>query len=327
MRVVTSRLVGVGHGAPRRRVANAEIEARLGLEPGWIERRTGMQARRWAEPGEALTDLAADAAARALAQAGLPASDLALVLLATSTPDQLLPPSAPLLAHRLGARGGAVDLAGACSGFVYALAMADGFVRTQARPALVVAANILSRRINMDERASAVLFADAAGAVVLAPGDDPDAGVLGLDLRSDGAGYGLVAIAAGGSSRPFANDLPREDFLMTLRDGRRMFSEAVDMMSGCAARALSAAGLQATDITLFVPHQANGRLVEKVRATIGVEPDRLATSYEEFGNSSAATIPLTLSLAMAEKPLVKGDKILMTAAGAGLSGGALVIGV
>jgi 3-oxoacyl-[acyl-carrier-protein] synthase-3 len=327
MRLPTSRLVGVGHHVPERRVPNAEIEDRLGLSPGWIERRTGMKARRWAQPGETLTDLATRAAQAALEKAGTPAADLGLVLLATSTPDQLLPPSAPLLAHRLGSNAGAVDLAGACSGFVYAFAMADAFVRMQGRPALVVAANILSRRINMEERASAVLFADAAGAVVLAPSRDPETGVLGLDLRSAGAGYDLAGISAGGSSRPFSPETPREDVLMTLREGGRMFAEAVDMMTRCATTALAAAGWRAADATWLVPHQANGRMIEKVRAALGVDAERTATSYQEFGNSSAATIPLTLSLVAAQKPLASGDRILMTAAGAGLSGGALAFGV
>jgi 3-oxoacyl-[acyl-carrier-protein] synthase-3 len=182
-RAASSRIAGFGHYVPSRRVENAELETSLGLEPGWIEQRTGIRARHWAGEGDRLSDLAAKAGESALQDAGLDRGDIALTLLATSTPDHLLPPSAPLLAHRLNLiNSGAIDLAGACSGFLYALTLADGFVRTQGRPVLVVAANILSRRINPAERASAVLFADAAGAVVLVPSDNPNAGLLGMDL-------------------------------------------------------------------------------------------------------------------------------------------------
>ncbi|MCG5482056.1 MAG: 3-oxoacyl-ACP synthase, partial [Ensifer alkalisoli] len=229
--VRSSRLAGFGHALPARRVDNGEIEANLGLEPGWIERRTGIRTRYWVGEADTLTGLAAKAGEAALADAGIGPSDIALTLLATSTPDHLLPPSAPLLAHRLGlTRSGAIDLAGACSGFLYALTLADGFVRAQGRPVLVVAANILSRRINPAERASAVLFADAAGAVVIAPSDDPETGVIGVDLACDGSGYDLISIAAGGSSRPFSPEIAAEEFLMTMRDGREVFSRAVEMM-------------------------------------------------------------------------------------------------
>lgn len=221
----SSRMVGFGHAVPARRVDNAEIEARLGLEIGWIERRTGIRTRHWAEDGETLSGLAAEAGRIALDDAAIAQSEIALTLLATSTPDHLMPPSAPLLAHRLGLeRSGAIDLAGACSGFLYALTLADGFVRAHGRAVLVVAANILSRRINSAERASAVLFADAAGAVVLAPSTNGRSGLLAADLASDGSGYGLINIPAGGSNRPFSPELRPEDFLMTMQDGREVFS-------------------------------------------------------------------------------------------------------
>jgi 3-oxoacyl-[acyl-carrier-protein] synthase-3 len=319
--------VGFGHAVPARRVANAEIETTLGLEPGWIERRTGIRERRWVEDGETLSGLAARAAAAALDDAGVPRSDVALTLLATSTPDHLLPPSAPLLAHRLGLpRSGAVDLAGACSGFLYALALADGFVRVQGRPVLVVAANILSRRINPAERASAVLFADAAGAVVIAPSDDPETGVLGVDLQADGSRYDLISIAAGGSSKPFSPGMPAADSLMTMRDGREMFAQAVEMMVAGAVGAMDAAGCTASDISRFVPHQANARIFDAVSDRLDIEPARTVRTIADYGNSSAATIPLSLSLAHREKPIAAGEKLLLTAAGAGLTGGAVVLG-
>jgi len=325
---ISSRLAGFGHYVPNRRVANAEIETRLGLEPGWIERRTGIRARRWVEAGDTLTGLASRAGEAALQDAGVPRGDVALTLLATSTPDHLLPPSAPLLAHRLGlANSGAIDLAGACSGFLYALTLADGFVRTQGKPVLVVAANILSRRINPAERASAVLFADAAGAVVVAPCDDQDKGLIGVDLASDGSGYDLITIPAGGSARPFAPGMAAEDFLMTMRNGRDVFVRAVEMMTACARRALANAGLCSADVGRFLPHQANIRIFDAVCGNLGIEPAKTVRTIEEHGNSSAATIPLSLSLANRANPFVPGEKLLLTAAGAGMAGGAVLLGI
>ncbi|WP_027998600.1 beta-ketoacyl-ACP synthase III [Sinorhizobium arboris] len=326
--VRSSRLAGFGHHVPARRVENAEIETRLGLEPAWIERRTGIRARHWVDEGDTLSGLAAKAGEAALQDSGISRGDIALTLLATSTPDHLLPPSAPLLAHRLGlANSGAIDLAGACSGFLYALTLADGFVRAQGRPVLVVAANILSRRINPAERASAVLFADAAGAVVLAPCDDPDKGLIGIDLASDGNCYDLITIPAGGSSRPFAPNMPAEDVLMTMRDGRELFVRAVEMMTACAKRALADAGLGSADISRFVPHQANVRIFDAVCGNLGIDPSKTVRTIEDHGNSSAATIPLSLSLAQRHRPFASGERVLLTAAGAGLTGGAVIVGI
>lgn len=324
----SSRVLGFGHGVPERRVDNAEIEARLDLEPGWIERRTGIRHRHWAEAGDTLSGLAAKAGRAALAEAGIAPDDVGLVLLATSTPDHLLPPSAPLLAHRLGLpQAGAVDLAGACSGFLYALTLADGFVRAQEKAVLVVAANILSRRINPGERASAVVFADAAGALVLGPSRHEETGLLGVDLASDGSQYDLISIPAGGSNRPFAPEIAPQDFLMTMREGKAVFSHAVRMMSHCAKQAMDRAKVTTADIDRFVPHQANARIFDAVSAELGLNADKTVRSIEDYGNSSAATIALSLSLANQAAPFRAGEKLLLSAAGAGMTGGAVVLGM
>jgi 3-oxoacyl-[acyl-carrier-protein] synthase-3 len=318
-------IIGFGHYAPERRVPNAEIEQRLGVEPGWIRQRTGIDARRFAADDQALTDIAWPAAAMALDHAGIVRSDVALLLLATSTPDHLLPPSAPLLAHRLGLGGaGGIDLAGACGGFLYALTLADSFVRVHQAPVLVVGANILSRRINPAERASSVLFADAAGATLLVPTGEPDAGVLGATLATDGSGYGLISIPGGGSRRPYSPELPIEDTQMTIPDGRAVFTRATDMMVACASSALGKAGLDVSDIDWLVPHQANQRITAAVERQLGIPPERTLTSIGEFGNSSAATIPLTLSMGAHDGRVQRGQRLLMCAAGAGLTGGGVV---
>ena len=322
-----TEIIGLGHYAPHRVVTNAEIEGRLGLASGWIQRRTGILERRYAADGEALTDMAAAAGGMALRQAGLPRGKVALTVLATSTPDHLLPPSAPLLAHKLGlTSSGAIDLAGACAGFVYALTLADGFVKTHRTPVLVVAANILSRRINPDDRGSAILFADAAGAVLLSPSARPDAGVRGVSLASSGADYGLITIPAGGSVRPFSPDIPIVDTRMTVSDGKAVFGKAIAMMVESSRTALAMAGRTAGDVAHLIPHQANARMTAAVAHQLGIGEARTLSTIALYGNSSAATIPFTLSACAAGRSYQRGETLLLAAAGAGLTGGAVVWG-
>ncbi len=318
-------MAGFGHAVPGRRVENREIEQSLGLEPGWIERRTGIRCRHWASEGETLSGLAVEAGRMAIDQSGTAPEEIGLVLLATSTPDHLLPPSAPLVAHRLGLAGaGGIDLAGACAGFLYALTLADGFVRAQGKSVLVIAANILSRRINPAERASAVLFADAAGAVVLSPDGDGGRGLVGADLRSDGSAYDLITIPAGGSSQPFGPGIDPTNALMTMRDGRAVYEKAVRMMVEAGRAALAEAELAADAVTRFVPHQANARIFDTVADQLHLGRGITERSIAGYGNSSAATIPLTLSLAHRAGRIAEDDVLLMTAAGAGMTGGAVV---
>ena len=321
-------VLGFGHYAPRKVVKNSELEKRLGLEKGFIEKRTGIRERRWASPDEKLSDMAVAAGEMALKSAGVKRDEVGLVLLATSTPDQLLPPTAPLVSERLGlTKAGGIDLAGACAGFLYALCLGDSFARTYQTKVLVIAANILSRRINMKEMASAVLFADAAGAMLLGPMRGAGCGVVVADLKADGAGYGLIGIAAGGSAKPFSPDLAAEDVLMTMKDGRVVFQQAVKMMSESSRSALEGAGLQAGDIDHFVPHQANSRIIEAVRKDLGIAPEAVLSTIGLFANSSAATIPFTLSYLSEQHGFQPGDRVLMCAAGAGLNGGAVVLGL
>ena len=318
-------IIGLGHYAPKRRVLNGEIEARLGLKEGWIFKRTGIEERRYVADDEALSDIAVFAGNMALENAGLKRSGVALVLLATSTPDHLLPPSAPLVAHRLElSNAGGIDIAGACGGFIYALTMADGFVRTHNAPVLVIAANVLSRRINAQDRASSVLFADAAGAVLLAPSAREDAGIAGVHLASSGSGYDLIKIPGGGSRKPFSQVTNMQETLMIISDGQAVFRQAVEMMTMSAGNALARAGIAAAEVAHFVPHQANARMMSQVAHKIGIEPLRMGTTVRMFGNSSAATIPFTLSAESARHHYEHGNTILMTAAGAGLTGGAIV---
>ncbi|MCT4655748.1 MAG: beta-ketoacyl-ACP synthase III [Cohaesibacter sp.] len=331
-RLKGAQLVGLGHYAPQRIVPSAEIETAFGLEAGWIESRTGIANRRYAAKGETLSDMAAAAAEQALSAAeakGVSRDEIGMTILATSTPDHLLPPSAPLLAHKLGlSRSGGIDMAGACAGFLYALTFADGFVRQHNKACLIVAANLLSRRINPDERDSAILFADAAGAMVLTPCEDSCKGVLSVDLTSDGSNYDLIKIPAGGSAQPFQPGMAVSETLMTIADGRAVFSHAVQTMAETASETLKACDLEIGEIDHWVPHQANKRIFGKVQQVLGLDDRQLLSSIANFGNSSAATIPFTLSHEVAQgRDLTDGDLLLFSAVGAGLTGGAVIMAI
>lgn len=314
-------MAGFGHYLPERRVENAEIEADLHLAPGWIAARTGIHARHYAAPDQAVSDLAVPAGQMALRQAGLKAERIGLMLLATSTPDHLLPPTAPLVAHRLGLNCGAMDLAGACAGFLQALVLAAGHVRMTGQAVLVIAANILSRRIAPGDIATRALFADAAGAVLLAPCADRSRGPLASVLRSDGAGYGLIQLPRGGSRLPY--DGGADGLAMQMPDGRAVFAHAVDGMTTASQQALQQAGLMPSDIVTWLPHQANSRIIAQVSARLHLDRAEVLGTLTQHGNSSAATMPLALSCRVAEAALPAGP-MLLTAFGAGTLWGAAV---
>lgn len=323
-----SQLTGFGHYVPLNRIENHQLENQFVLESGWIKQRTGIVARRWASDGELVVDFAEKAGRAAIENAGIAKHKIALTILATSTPDHLLPPTAPLLASRLGlSHSSAFDLSGACSGFLHALLVADGFVRAHAKSVLIVAANILSRRIHLSEYDCAILFADAAGAVVIEPSTNSTQGVLGMHFLSDGNMYNLISISAGGSKRPFNQDIPACDYKMKLRDGPAIFTEAVKMMAQCSLEALNHANVSSADIHYFVPHQANYRMAESVAKKLEISAKKIVSIVHEYGNTSSAGIPLALSITHEAKSFLSGEKILLTAAGAGMTAGAIVLGM
>jgi 3-oxoacyl-[acyl-carrier-protein] synthase-3 len=320
------RIVSVGHALPDRRVTSAELEQSLGLEPGWIERRTGIRERRYAAPTEATTDLAVRAARDALDRAGPLPAPVGLLLLATSTPDHLLPPSAPLVAHRLGLTGcGAIDLAGACTGFVTALALGHAYSRVQGCSVAVVAANVLSRRINPADPTTAALFADGAGAAVLAPHAGPD-GLVAFHTDTRGDLYEQIVIPAGGSRVPLtAEAVTAGQHLMRLTRGPEVYREAVRALARSGAAALARAGLSADGVDWWVPHQANARLVRDAGERLGIPLERTVSVVETVGNTSAASIPIALALAARDGRLRHGQQVLLSAVGAGMTEAAAVI--
>jgi 3-oxoacyl-[acyl-carrier-protein] synthase-3 len=322
-----TRILAVGHALPEHRVMSADLEQQLGLEAGWIERRTGIRERRYASPGEATADLAARAALEAIRRTGPLPAPIGMLLLATSTPDHLLPPTAPLVAHRLHLAGcGAIDLANACTGFLSALALGHSFCRVQRCSVLIVAANVLSRRINPADPMTAALFGDGAGAMVLGPATDSTDDVLAFHLNSRGDLYDQIIILAGGSRTPLTPEaVGAGEHLMRMARGPELYREAVRAMVRSGLAVLERAGLSVADVDWWVPHQANARIMHDAGARLGIGPERTISIVETIGNNSAASIPIALAIASLDGRIRPGQRLLLTAVGAGMTEAGAVI--
>lgn len=301
-----ARIVGWGTALPEKVVTNADLEATLDTTDAWIVERTGIRERRI---GGSTTGLGIDAARQAMEMAGVDGDQIDLVLLATSTPDEAMPASASVIQQELGVRGGAMDLNAACSGFVYALVAADGLLRAGLERILVVGAETMSRIVDWEDRSTAILFGDGAGAVVLERSDGPGR-ILGFDLGSDGSLRHILHAEVGGTIE---------------MDGPEVFRRAVRMMVDSAERAMAHAGVTVEDLALFAPHQANQRIIDAAARRLGVPDEKVATNLGRVGNTSAASIPLVLAEAAAEGRLVPGDLVLTIGFGAGMSWASAVI--
>ncbi len=317
--------LGWGHAVGHDTLSNEELEQRFGLTPGWIEQRTGFRSRRYASLQQATSDLAIEAARQALAGSGVSIGDISLVLLATSTPDHLLPGTAPMLAARLGSSAPAFDLMAACSGFVYGLLTADHWVRSSGRPVLLIGANVLSRRVNPDDLQTSILFGDAAGAIVLGP--TSGSGIMAVTGHSDGEHMGQLMIPAGGSRLPWHPEILAADRYMQMPSGQAVFKLAVEAMLADCEVALREARIGPDDIDWLVAHQASRRIVAELGKRLAISPERVAWWLAELGNSSAATIPVALSLGRQEGLIRPGQTLLLAAAGAGFCSAASVIRV
>jgi 3-oxoacyl-[acyl-carrier-protein] synthase-3 len=309
---VGAKIAGVAMALPQRLVSNEEIAARLGVEPGWIAKRTGTRERPWASPGERLSGLAADASRTALARAGVPADELDLVLVATSTADEITPNAAPLVAGLIGAeRAGALDVGAACTGWISALAMACGQIESgRARHAVVVGADILSRYLDLSDRDTAPLFADGAGAAVVSATDDTTGRVGPVVLHADSTGSELIRLDRGQHIR---------------MDGHESFRAAVRSLADVTVEALDAAGCGLDEIDLFVYHQANSRIIRAVGQRLELPSDRVVDYVERFANASCATLPIALSVAETEGRIGPDARVLLAAFGGGLTWGATVV--
>ena len=319
-----SRITGTGSYLPPRRLSNADLVAQLaaqGVESSddWIVERTGIRARHFADAGVFSSDLALQACRQALQAAGRSAADVDLIIVATSTPDMVFPSTACILQSKLGAPGGAAfDVQAVCSGFIYALTVADAMIRTGgARCALVVGAEIFSRILDFQDRTTCVLFGDGAGAVVLEASDAP--GILATDIHADGRHVDLLCVPGhvnGGlvSGKPLLQ-----------MDGQAVFKLAVGVLEECARAVLAKAGKTEADIDWLVPHQANIRIMQSTARKLKLPMDKVVVSVDQHGNTSAASIPLALDGAVRNGQIQPGQTVLLEGVGGGFAWGAVLL--
>ena len=319
-------ILAVSHYTPERVVTNKDLEKELDTTDEWIKSRTGISERRIAAPGETSSSLGAKAALRALEMAGVRPEELDLIVAATMTPDTLLPAVACRIQACIGAKNaGAFDVSIACSGYAYALSMGMSYISSGlARRVLVVGADVMSRVMNWKDRGTCVLFGDGAGAAVLGQVQD-GYGLLGQDLGADGSGGEYLTIPAGAGARPpQQGNTSGADFTLQM-NGPEVFRFAVHAMGRSAVRAAEKAGLKSTEIALFVPHQANFRIIESAAKRLGVKMDRVFVNLDRYGNTSCGSIPIALSEAVQAGRIKDGDHIVLVGFGGGLAWASLVV--
>jgi 3-oxoacyl-[acyl-carrier-protein] synthase-3 len=323
----SARITGWGHYAPDRILTNEDLSTLVDTSDEWIQSRTGIRERRVAAPWESTATLASVAARRALAVADLDPVEVDMILVATVTPDYAFPSTAALVKEAVGAsRAAAMDVAAACSGWVYALTSAHAYIISgMYRAVLVVGAEALSRVCNFTDRNTCVLFGDGAGAVVLQASQEVGGGLLGFELTVDPSGAYNIWIPAGGNRNPVTSATVERRGHFIRMDGRETYRYATRTLARSALTAIERAGLTPDDISLFVPHQANIRIIESVAKQLGLAMDRVYVNVDRYGNTSAASVPIALSEAVEGGRVHPGDRLVFVAFGAGYTSGAAVL--
>ena len=319
-----SRITGTGSYLPPQRLSNADLAARLaatGVETSdaWIVERTGIHARHFAEADVSCSDLGVEAAKKALQAAGLQASDIDLIIVATSTPDMVFPSAACILQNKLGMAGcPAFDIQAVCSGFVYALTVADAMIKTgTASKALVIGAEVFSRILDFSDRTTCVLFGDGAGAVVLEASDTP--GILASDLHADGKHVGILCVPGNVSGGKVVGDA------LLKMDGQAVFKLAVGVLESAARTTLAKANMTDADIDWLIPHQANIRIMQSTAKKLKLPLEKLIVTVDQHGNTSAASIPLALDVSVRSGKIKKGDTLMLEGVGGGFTWGAVLL--
>ena len=321
--MIRSQVKGVGSALPKRVLTNAELAEKVETSDEWIVQRTGIRQRHIADESETTASLGEAAARAALADAGLTPDDIDLIVLATSTPNNTFPATAVEIQNRLGMRHGfAFDIQAVCSGFVYAVSVADLHIRGgMAKRVLVIGAETFSRILDWSDRTTCVLFGDGAGAIVLeageGAGDNGDTGVLAAALRSDGVHKDKLFVDGGPSTTRTVGHLRME--------GREVFKHAVGMITDVVVATLDAGGITADQLDWFVPHQANLRIIDASAKKLGIAPEKVVATVSLHGNTSAASVPLALSVAVADGRIKRGDLVMLEAMGGGFTWGAALI--
>lgn len=314
-----ARVLGFGGYAPERVITNDDWSAWVDTTDEWITQRTGIKRRRYAADDESTLSLAANAAIVAIEDAGLTVADIDEIVVATDTPEAMTPDTAAFVQHHLGCREiPAYDLGGSgCAGFIQALDVAHARVAVSPKKILVIGVELISKMISQEDRATAVLFGDAAGAVVVGP-EGGRAEVLGAVSGTDGGSAGILTLAAGGTRNPFnESSLRSGDYNRLIMDGRKVFVEAVRRMSEASMEVLKNVGRSLSDVSLVIPHQANKRIIDAVGKKLGLSDERVFVNVHEYGNTGSATVPFALWEAVSERRIKEGDLVLLTAFGAG----------
>lgn len=314
-------ITGVGAFAPERVLTNQELSRMVDTSDEWIQTRTGIRERRVAEPEQALSDISLPAAREALRRAGVAPEEIELLIMATVTPDMAFPATAAILADALGARDAAAyDLSAGCTGFMYALAQAYGMLAGGVcRRALVVGGDVLSKIVDWSDRTTCVVFGDGAGAVVLERVEA--GGFLGFELGADGSGGRDLYLPAGGSREPASEETVRAGEHYVKMNGREVFKFATRVLVSSAQKLLDMCGVSVDDVDVYVPHQANVRIIQHAVEKLGIAPEKVIVNVDRYGNTSSGSIPLALAEAVQEGRIGKGDLVLMTGMGAGLTWG------
>ena len=322
-----SAILGTGSYAPFKVLTNADLERLVATNDSWIVSRTGIKERRVAADGETTSDLAAAAARRALKLAGVRAEEVGLIIIGTVTPDQHTPSCAAFVQQKIGAVNAfAFDISAACAGSIYGLSIADQFIRNGVvRYALVVGAETLSRVVDWTNRETCVLFGDAAGAILLGASEEAGRGVLAAKLRTDGSMTGILGISGGRAPRPFSEEAADESFPRIKMRGREVYKVATRLLPQVMREALELAGVTMEQVTHVCAHQANLRIIEQAMAELGAPMEKCWINIDRFGNTSSASMPITLDEANRAGRLKRGDLIAMMAIGAGMTWGGAVV--
>jgi 3-oxoacyl-[acyl-carrier-protein] synthase-3 len=321
-----ARIIGVGAYAPKRLLTNADLAKMVDTTDEWIVQRSGIRERRIADESEATSDLALKAAQQALERANLVPEDVEFIAVGTTTPDMFFPSVGNIVQHRLGCRrAGSVDLLAACAGSIYSLATGAQFIQTgKYRRVLCIGAETLSKITDFTDRGTCVLLADAAGAVVLEATEE-DRGILDVDLYSDGQYWDLLYMPGGGSRHPASHETIDKRMHYAKMKGSEVFKVAVRMFADCTERILTRHGFTAGDVSLFIPHQANLRIIEAACKRVRLPMDRVFVNVDRYGNTGAASVYVALEEAVAAGRITRGDLVLMAAFGGGFAWGAALV--
>ena len=324
---VRAKISALGTYVPPRLLTNADLEKMVNTTDQWIRERTGIRERHIADKGIATSDLATEAAKRALTQRGIGAEQIEAIVIGTVTPDMLFPATACLVQNKLGAKKAwGFDLSAACSGFVYALQAAAKFVETGSHQyTMAIGADVMSSIIDYTDRATCIIFGDGAGAVLLEPADDNDLGIIDFHHEVDGSGGVSLFMPGGGSLNPSSHDTVDKKMHYVHQDGQAVFKYAVRKMAEACEIVLERNGLKGSDVDVFLPHQANKRIIDAAANRLGLKPESVIINIDRYGNTTAGTIPLAMQTAIEEGKLKTGDVVVLASVGAGFTVGATLL--